>query len=198
MSKNLRVNEKVRAREVRVIDEDGTQLGIMHPLAALDLARQKGLDLVEVAPNANPPVCRLMDYGKFRYEQTKKERESRKSQKQIVIKEVRLKPKIDVHDLQTKAKQARNFLEEGDKVKVTVQFRGREVVHPEIGQELVQRLMDLIGDAATIEQQPKLDGKNMTALLAPRKESAKPKKANQPQEESTQGEAKGDAETKDE
>ena len=181
-----------------MIDEDGTQLGIMHPLAALDLARQKGLDLVEVAPNANPPVCRLMDYGKFRYEQTKKERESRKSQKQIVIKEVRLKPKIDVHDLQTKAKQARNFLEEGDKVKVTVQFRGREVVHPEIGQELVQRLMDLIGDAATIEQQPKLDGRNMTALLAPKKESAKPKKANQPQEESTQGEAKGDAEAKDE
>lgn len=171
------MNERIRAREVRVIDEDGTQLGVMHPLTALDLGRQKGLDLVEVAPNASPPVCRLMDYGRFRYEQTKRERESRRTQKTNTVKEVRLSPKTDVHDLQTKGNNAKRFLLEGDKVKFTVRFKGREMVHPERGQAILDRVIEGLGDAATVEQMPKLEGRNMTAILAPRKPSARAQKA---------------------
>lgn len=141
----------------------------MHPLTALDLARQRGLDLVEVAPTAVPPVCRLMDYGRFRYEQTKRDRESRKTQKTITIKEVRLRPKIDPHDLQTKGNSAKRFLEEGDKVKLTVQFRGREHLHPEIGQTILERIITELGDVSTVEQPPKFEGRNMTAVLAPPK-----------------------------
>jgi translation initiation factor IF-3 len=124
-------------REVRVIDEDGEQLGILPTRQALDTARERGLDLVEVAPNAIPPVCRLMDYGKYRYEQSRKDRESRKHQKTTELKEVRIKPKIDEHDLATKSRQAQRFLEEGDKVKLTVMFRGREMAHPDIGRDLL-------------------------------------------------------------
>lgn len=162
----------MRAREIRVIDEDGTQLGIMHPFTALEIARQKGLDLVEVAPNSVPPVCRLLDYGRFRYEQTKRERESRKAQKTITLKEVRLTPKIDSHDLQTKANSAKRFLDAGDKVKLTVNFRGRQIVHPELGQQVLARVIEGIGDAGAVEQVAKLEGKSMTAVLAPRKAPA--------------------------
>lgn len=162
---------------MRVIDEEGKQLGVMHPFTALEIARQKGLDLVEVAPTAVPPVCRLLDYGRFRYEQTKRDRESRKTQKTTTIKEVRLGPKIDPHDLQTKGNSARRFLAEGDKVKLTVRFRGREMVHPEVGQTVLERVIDELGEAATVEQPPKFEGKNMTVVLAPRKVVVKPQKA---------------------
>lgn len=173
ISKNVRINDRIRAREVRVIDEDGGQLGIMHPFAALDLARQRGLDLVEVAPNAIPPVCRLLDYGRFRYEQTKRERESRKTQKLVTVKEMRFEPKISEHDRQTKSNNIKRFLESGDKVKLTVRFRGRELVHPEIGQNILIQVIEELGDTATVEQPPKLEGRSMTAVLAPRKEAAR-------------------------
>ncbi len=163
----------MRAREVRVIDESGTQLGVMHPLTALDLARQRGLDLVEVAPNSVPPVCRLMDYGRFRYEQTKRDRESRKATRAVTIKEVRLTPKIDEHDLMTKANSAKRFLAEGDKVKLTVRFRGRELAHTEIGQTVIAKVMEGLGDAVTVEQTPRMEGKSMSAVLAPKKTSAR-------------------------
>ncbi|NWJ96480.1 MAG: translation initiation factor IF-3 [Chloroflexi bacterium] len=166
ISKNLRVNERIRVPEVRVIDENGEQAGVLKTREALALARQRNLDLVEVAPNAQPPVCRLLDYGKFRYEQTKKERDARKTQKVISIKEVRLRPKIDDHDLETKGKQARGFLEEGHKVKMTVLFRGRELAHTDIGRELLNQMGDLLKDAAVIEQPPKMEGKNMTMMLS--------------------------------
>jgi translation initiation factor IF-3 len=160
------VNERIRVPEVRVIDENGEQVGVLKTREALALARQRNLDLVEVAPNAQPPVCRLLDYGKYRYEQTKKERDARKTQKVISIKEVRLRPKIDDNDLKTKGKQARTFLEEGHKVKMTVLFRGRELAHTEIGRELLSQMSDLLKDAAVIEQPPKMEGKNMTMLLS--------------------------------
>jgi translation initiation factor IF-3 len=166
ISKNLRVNERIRVPEVRVIDENGEQAGVMKTRDAMALARQRNLDLVEVAPNAQPPVCRLLDYGKYRYEQTKKERDARKTQKVISIKEVRLRPKIDDHDLETKGKQARGFLEEGHKVKMTVLFRGRELAHTDIGRDLLNQMSDLLKDAAVIEQPPKMEGKNMTMLLS--------------------------------
>lgn len=133
---------------------------------ALALARGLNLDLVEVAPNASPPVCRLLDYGKYRYEQGKKEKEARKSQKVIVVKEVRLRPKIDDHDLETKGKQARGFLEDGHKVKMTVLFRGREMAHQDIGREVLNQMIDMLRDVATIEQTPRVEGRNMTMLLS--------------------------------
>ncbi len=166
ISKNLRVNERIRVPEVRVIDENGEQAGVLKTRDALALARQRNLDLVEVAPNALPPVCRLLDYGKYRYEQTKKERDARKTQKVISIKEVRLRPKIDDHDLETKGKQAKGFLEEGHKVKMTVLFRGRELAHTDIGRDLLNQMSDLLKDAAIIEQPPRMEGKNMTMLLS--------------------------------
>lgn len=156
-------------REVRVIDENGEQLGILPTRQALDIARERGLDLVEVAPNAIPPVCRLMDYGKFRYEQSRRDRESRKHQKTTDLKEVRIKPKIDEHDLATKSRQAQRFLEEGDKVKLTVMFRGREMAHPDIGRDLLLQLADQVGAVGLVEQPPRLEGRNMTMMLAPRK-----------------------------
>ena len=170
---------------MRVIDEEGVQLGVMHAFAALDLARQRGLDLVEVAPNSVPPVCRLMDYGRFRYETTKRERESRKAQKTVTIKEVRLTPKIDEHDLQTKSSTAKRFLADGDKVKLTVRFKGRELAHPDIGQAVLSRVMEGLGDGVTVEQTPRLEGKNMSAVVAPRKQQP-PRPAGRPAEDGVQ------------
>ena len=164
-----RVNERIRIREVRVIDEHGEQLGILPTRQALEVARERGLDLVEVAPTAVPPVCRLMDYGQYRYEQGRKERDARKHQKTIETKEVRLKPKTDVHDLQTKARQARRFLDDGDRVKLTVLFRGRELAHPEIGRNLLLQLVELAGAAGLVEGTPHLEGRNMSLVLAPRR-----------------------------
>jgi translation initiation factor IF-3 len=163
----LRINNRIRAREVRLIDEQGAQVGIVQLRDALTMADERGLDLVEVAPTAVPPVCRIMDYGKFRYEQTKKEREARKHQKQAELKEVRLKPKTDEHDLEVKAKQARRFLLAGDKVKFTVRFRGREMAHPDIGREMLEQMAEELRDVATIEQRPLMEGRALSLLLAP-------------------------------
>jgi translation initiation factor IF-3 len=163
----LRINTRIRARDVRLIDEDGTQVGVVSLREALLLAEERGLDLVEVAPNAIPPVCRVMDYGKFRYEQTKKEREARKNQKQIELKEVRLKPKTDDHDIGVKARQARKFLLSGDKVKFTVKFRGREIFHPDIGMAMLEQMSEELRDIAIVEQKPLMEGRALSLMLAP-------------------------------
>ena len=148
----------IRVREVRVVDENGTQLGVLPTFEALRLAHERNLDLVEVAPNAVPPVCRLLDFGKFQYERQKKEREARKAQKIIEIKQLRLKPRTGEHDIDTKVKQALGFLEEGSKVKVSVRFHGREITHPEIAREQLSRFAEKVGDAAIIESQPMMEG----------------------------------------
>lgn len=152
---------------MRLIDEQGAQVGIVQIRDALTMAEERGLDLVEVAPTAVPPVCRIMDYGKFRYEQTKKEREARKHQKQAELKEVRLKPKTDDHDLEVKAKQARRFLLAGDKVKFIVRFRGREMAHPDIGREMLEQMAEELRDVGSIEQRPLMEGRALSLLLAP-------------------------------
>ena len=152
---------------MRVIDEEGNQLGIYPIQDALRLAFEKGLDLVEVAPNAVPPVCRLLDFGKFQFEKQKKEREARKAQKIIEMKEIRLRPRTGEHDLDTKVRQALSFLEEGSKVKVTVRFRGREITHPEIAREQLDEFASKVGAAAIIEAQPLLEGKNLFMMLGP-------------------------------
>lgn len=162
-----RVNERIRIREVRLIDEEGNQIGIIATRDALDMARQRGLDLVEVAPNAVPPVCRIMDYGKFRYEQSRKERESRKNQHVVELKEVRIRPKIDDHDLETKGRQASKFLDQGDKVKLTVLFRGREMAHPDLGKALLDQLIEQLQTHGTVEQSPRLEGRAMSAIMNP-------------------------------
>ncbi len=157
-----------------MIDEEGTQVGIVPTREALDMARERGLDLVEVAPNAIPPVCRLMDYGKFRYEQSRKERESRRNQHVVELKEVRIRPKIDDHDLETKGRQAAKFLDGGDKVKMTVTFRGREMAHPDIGKGLLDQLADMLRPHGSIEQTPRLEGRAMTMMLNPLRPKAPP------------------------
>jgi translation initiation factor IF-3 len=160
-------------REVRVIDEEGNQLGVFPIQEALRLAYEHNLDLVEVAPNAMPPVCRLLDFGKFQYEKQKKEREARKAQKIIEIKEIRLRPRTGEHDLDTKVRQALSFLDEGSKVKVTVRFRGREIHHPEIAREQLDEFATKVGTMAVIETQPAMEGKNLFMLLSPNPATAK-------------------------
>jgi translation initiation factor IF-3 len=152
---------------VRLIDENGAQVGIVPLREALTLAEERGLDLVEVAPNAVPPVCRVMDYGKFRYEQTKKEREARKNQRQVEIKQIRLEPKTDDHDLDVKARQARRFLIEGDKVKFNLRFRGREIFHSDIGRDILDRMAENLRDIAVVEQRPLMEGRVLSLTLAP-------------------------------
>lgn len=164
------VNENIRAREVRLIDVNGEQLGVKTRQEALDLAQTANLDLVMVAPNAKPPVCRIMDYGKYRYEQQKKDKEARKNQKIINIKEVRLSPNIEEHDFNTKLRNARKFLEKGDKVKASIRFRGRAITHKEIGQEVLERLAKECEDLSTVETKPKMEGRSMFLMLAPRNE----------------------------
>ncbi|WP_366946712.1 translation initiation factor IF-3 [Roseiflexus sp.] len=161
------MNNRIRAREVRLIDENGAQVGIVSIRDALSMAEERGLDLVEVAPNAVPPVCRILDYGKFRYEQSKKEREARKNQKQVEVKQIRLEPKTDDHDREVKAKQARRFLLEGDKVKFNLRFRGREIFHQEIGLEMLERMAEELRDISIVEQRPTMEGRVLTLLLAP-------------------------------
>ncbi len=163
----FRINNRIRAREVRLIGEDGSQIGIVSLHEAQSRADELGVDLVEVAPNATPPVCRLMDYGKFRYEQSKKEREARKNQRQTDLKEVRLKPKTGEHDLGVKARQARRFLQAGDKVKFTVRFRGRELAHTDVGREMLDEIVEQLRDIAVIEQKPMMESRAMTVVLAP-------------------------------
>jgi len=162
-----RVNERIRIREVRLIDDQGQQIGIIPTRDALEMARERGLDLVEVAPNAVPPVCRLMDYGKFRYEQSRKERESRKSQQVTRVKEVRIEPKIGDHDLETKGRQAAKFLDAGDKVKLSVLFRGRSITHPELGRELLEQLEEQLKSHGVVEQTARMEGRTMTMQLGP-------------------------------
>jgi translation initiation factor IF-3 len=172
----LRVNDRIRVPRVRVVDADGNQVGIMPTDEALALATEQDLDLVEVAAQADPPVCRVMDYGKYKYEQAVRQREARKKQAHIVVKEMKMRPKIDRHDYETKKGHVIRFLRQGAKVKVTIMFRGREMIHPEIGQQLLERLADDVSDIAKIEAAPKLDGRNMTMVLGPYKEAitAKP------------------------
>jgi translation initiation factor IF-3 len=165
--KPLRINQGIRAREIRLVGEKGEQLGIMSVSQALELARRHDLDLVEVAPTATPPVCRLLDYGKYKYEQSKKEREQRRNQRVSLLREVRLRPKIDPHDFESKARSVKKLLGEGDKVKVTVRFRGREITHPEIGWGLLQRMTESLQGVAAIARQPIIEGRSMTLILSP-------------------------------
>lgn len=160
------INEQIRDREVRVISEDGEQLGIMSAKDAMRLAREAELDLVKISPNAKPPVCKIIDYGKFRYEQARKEKEAKKKQRIIEVKEVRLSPNIDTNDLNTKSNSARKFLEKGDKVKVTLRFRGREMAHMAASKHILDDFADSLNDIAVIEKPAKLEGKSMSIVLA--------------------------------
>ncbi len=160
-----------------MVSDTGEQLGIVSIGEALDMALQKGLDLVEVAPSAKPPVCRLMDFGKFKFEQGKREKEARKKQKVISIKEIKMRPNIDEHDLQTKAKNGRKFLDAGDKLKVTIMFRGRQITHPEIAEKLSYKFAEVLADVSTIEKQPKVEGKNMVMVLVPKIDTDKKEEA---------------------
>ena len=164
----MRINEEIRAREVRVVADEGEQLGIMSGRDALNLALERHMDLVEIAPNAKPPVCRIMDYGKYRYEQQKRDKEARKKQKSFDIKEVKLRPGIEDHDFDVKFKNAVRFLEDGDKVKITIMFRGRELSHPELGEVLLIKMAKQLEDLAVIERAAKLEGKNMIMIVAPK------------------------------
>lgn len=163
------VNEEIRDKEIRVIGNDGEQLGIMSAEKALEIAESRDLDLVKIAPNAVPPVCKIMDYGKFRFEQAKREKEARKNQHVIEIKEIRLSFNIDTHDFETKANHARKFLKDGNKVKVSIRFRGRELGHTEIGMDTMIRFAELLEEVASVEKQPKMEGRNMFMFLAPKK-----------------------------
>ncbi len=163
------INEEIRDKEVRLIGEDGEQLGIVSSSEAQDIANQKGLDLVKIAPQAVPPVCRVMDYGKFRFEQTKREKEARKNQHVVDIKEIRLTPGIDTHDFNVKVNHAIKFLKGGDKVKVAVRFRGREVTHSSIGIELLNRFAENCAEVGTVEKAAKLEGRQMLMFIAPKK-----------------------------
>jgi translation initiation factor IF-3 len=167
----LRVNEEIRVREVRVVTQEGEQLGIFPIRDALRLAAERNLDLVEVAPSAKPPVCRIMDYGRFRYEQAKKDRDARKKQHQVTIKEVKLRPRIDEHDFVVKAKNAERFLKEGDRVKATIMFRGREIVHVDLGRDVLDRLVAFVQDIAIVERPARVEGRNMTMFLVPKDHS---------------------------
>lgn len=161
------MNEQIRDREVRVVGNDSEQLGIMSSRDALRLAAEKNLDLVKIAPTATPPVCRIMDYGKFRFEQQKKEKEARKNQRIVDIKEIRLSLNIDTNDFNTKVNHAKRFLKEGDKVKASIRFRGREMAHTNLGYEVMKRFAQVMSEFATIEKQPKLEGRSMQMFLAP-------------------------------
>lgn len=165
--KDPRINHRIRAPELRVIDPEGEQLGILDLDDALDRAEEFGLDLVEVAPQARPPVCRIMDYGKYKYQQKKRSAEARKKSSRVELKEVKLRPKTDTHDFETKVRKARAFLAEGNKVKFTVMFRGREITHPEIAYDMMDRAADDLEDVATVEQDAKMEGRNMTMMLTP-------------------------------
>lgn len=172
----MKVNREIRAPKVRVISEQGEQIGVLALYEALAKAEEAGLDLVEIVSTSSPPVCKIINYGKFRYDQTKREKESKKSQHQVKVKEIKLKPNIDVHDLETKTKHARDFLTKGNKVKITCTFRGREMMHPEFGEQLVRKLCEELEDVSTIEAPAKMFGRALTAVLAPggKKKATKP------------------------
>ena len=181
---DLMINEEIRDREVRLIDAHGESLGVIMTRKALEMAEEKELDLVKISPNAKPPVCKLMDYDKHRYEQAKRERELRKNQRVVDVKEVQLSATIEENDVQTKAKTARRFLEGGDKVKVSIRFRGRQITHSDIGMKVMQDFAERTKDVSTVERRPLLDGRHMIMILAPKAEKAtfaekKARKANE-------------------
>ena len=160
------INEEIRDKEIRLVSADGEQLGLMSAQEALDKAEEAGLDLVKISPNAVPPVCKLMDYGKFKFEQTKREKEAKKNQKVVEIKEVRMSPSIDSNDFNVKLRNAQKFLADGDRVKVTIRFRGREMAHTEIGRDLLLKFAEQCAEIATMDKEPKLDGRHMSIFLA--------------------------------
>lgn len=167
-SKELEINEEIRDKELRVIDVDGTQLGVIPSKEALKLALEKDLDLVKIAPTANPPVCRIMDYGKYCFEQSKREKEARKNQKIVEVKEVRMSSTIDTHDFETKVNQAIKFLNGGDKLKVSVRFRKRAVAHPHLGEELLERFKEACLEAGVVEKPMKMEGRSMVMFVSPK------------------------------
>jgi len=164
--REIRVNERIRAREVRLIDENGEMIGVMPPQRALDIARERNLDLVEVSPNAIPPVCKLMDYGRYKYEQAKKENEARKHQKTVTLKEIRLSPRTDEHDVDVKTRKIQEFLADGDRVRVSVKFRGAEMRHPDIGRKLLDGIAEVLKGSVVIERSPTMEGKMMSMIIS--------------------------------
>lgn len=173
---NYQINEEIRDKEVRVIGADGAQLGIMSSAAALEIAEGKDLDLVKIAPGSNPPVCKIMDYGKFRFEQLKKEKEAKKNQKVVEVKEIRMSPSIDTNDFNTKVKNAQKFLKDGNRVKVTVRFRGREMAHTSLGEQLLKQFGADCDEVATVAKGAKLEGRNMSMFLSPKPQNTNSKK----------------------
>ena len=165
---DLMINEEIRDREVRLIDENGEQLGVMPTQKAMELAEERGLDLAKIQPTAKPPVCKLMDYDKYRYEQSRRERENRKNQRVVAIKEVQLSDTIEENDVLTKAKMAQKFLQGGDKVKVSIRFRGRQITHSEIGMKVMQDFAERCAEVSTVERRPLMDGRHMIMVLAPK------------------------------
>ena len=200
---NHQINEEIIDEELRLIGEDGTQLGIMSAAEALKIAEEQGLDLVKIAPNSNPPVCRVMDYGKFKFEQTKKEKEAKKNQRVIEIKEIRMGPAIGENDFNTKLKNGLKFLGEGNRLKVAVRFRGREMAHTEIGIDLLNSFAEKCSEVAVLDKEPKLEGRNMSIFLSPKpttppKKPAKPKQPKEaPAEEPKVAEAPAEAPAED-
>ncbi len=175
-TKDLRINRQIRAHEVRVIDENGEQKGVMKTFDAIRLAEDAGLDLVEVSPNANPPVCKILDFGKYRYEMEKKQRDAKKNQTIVKVKEIRMQPKIDKHDLETKSKFIAEFLNEGNKVKVSIRFRGRELAHPELGKEVLDRILAILSEndvQYNLDKGAFMEGKMMSMLVSPAKTQKK-------------------------
>ena len=173
-SNETRINDRIRAREVRLVDPDGAQLGIKPLPEALHIARELDLDLVEVAPQANPPVCRIMDFGKYKFDEAQKAKESRRKSSNYSIKEMKYRPKIGQGDFDTKTRKVAHFLSEGHKVKITIMFRGREMSHPELGKQILDKVAEKVGPTAKVEAAPKLDGRNMIMVLAPDKRAARP------------------------
>ncbi len=165
--KRVRINEYIRVPEVRLIDNDGNQIGIITTRQAQEIADEKELDLVEISPNSKPPVCKIMDFGKYKYQLEISEKLKKKKQSHIIVKEIKLRPKIDINDLNTKKRQIEKFLKNGNKVKITIMFRGREIVHKQLGMNILEKLMDDLSDLSVIELRPKLDGYNMIMVLAP-------------------------------
>src|SRR5436309_5345207 len=190
--RETRVNERIRAREVRLIDENGEMIGVMPPMRAMDLARERNLDLVEISPNALPPVCKLMDYGRYKYEQAKKENEARKNQKTITLKDIRMRPRTDEHDIAVKTRKIQEFLAEGDRVRVSVQFRGAEMRHPDLGRKLLDQIADVLKGTATIERPPAMEGRMMSMIVSRAPGWEPPKKQTPPP-----GKQKGQAKPSD-
>lgn len=184
-TKELLINEQIRVKEVRVIDTDGAQLGILATKKALDMAYDKGLDLVEISPASVPPVCRIMDYGKYRFDKEKKEKEAKKKQQVVELKEVQLSCRIDTHDFETKLNHAMKFLAQGNKVKVSVKFKGREMAHTDIGLEIIKKFGEACAENGVIEKQPALDGRQMLMFIAPKNSSVIAKKQKDSKEAKT-------------